>query len=1041
MDFRVLGPLAATCEGRPVTLHGPRQRRLLAVLLLNANLVVSTERLVDELWADPPATARRQVHNAMAALRRSLGGYGDVGITTADVGYRLAIGPEQLDAAVFRGYAHGAERHAADGRVADAVASLTRALALWSGPALPGLDGPLIRSAVAGLEELRLTCLERLGALRLELGEAGGALSDLTTWVAEHPLRESLRGSMMLALYRCGRQAEALNAYEQGRRLLAEELGLDPGAALRRLHEQILLDDVPPATAVPAEVPAAPSEPAAQAQPAGAVACTLPHDIVDFSGRAAELAQLRDGIARPAATALAISTIDGMGGIGKTALAVRLAYLVRGDYPDGQHFLDLRGFTPGQDPMTSAQALDVLLRGIGVPVEQVPADEDSRIAFWRSQMAGRRMLVVLDNAVDEGQVRPLLPGAAKTLVIVTSRRYLGGLEGTSPLFLDVLPGPDALALFEQVAGRPLAEPDRAVAAEVVELCGRLPLAVRIAGSRLRHRPNWTVADLVSRLRDQRRRTRFLAIGDRTVAAVLGLSYRYLSPAQQRLFRLLGVHPGVDFEPYAVAALAGSTPEEAEDGLDALVDDNLLLQGTGGRYRIHDLVRDCAHELANEHDSAAELHAAAHRLLDYYLRLAWRSCEPLARAAHRFQPGFLDPAPELPAGTNPIGLLKTEHGNLMEAARYAAEHGWLHHTWQLPAALQPFLNRMNHHGNSLAMFERGLAAARELGDAPGESAMLSSVALIMRELGRFDEARRLFEQAIAISRRTGALAAEACQLSGLGFTYRRAGQLRLAHETFTAGRGLAERAGDRAGYAALTNNLAVVCIAMGRYAEGRAYLEEALPIARELGAVHDEAMLLGNLGQALDRLGQGAAALERFDRALELSRRVELRHGEAMSLAGRGAARVNLGDLAGGLADGRAGLAIARDAGASYAECESLLVIGAARAAAGRWEQAESAYEQARQIAAANDLSIQQARGCDALARLRARAGDRAAAGRHRETALRLYPAEAVEAGLLRAVIAPTQPAPTAVDQDELMIDTERIAHGYTIVQALSGERA
>jgi DNA-binding SARP family transcriptional activator/Tfp pilus assembly protein PilF len=1036
MDFRVLGPLAATCDGRPVILHGPRQHRLLAVLLLNANLVVSAERLVDELWDDPPATARRQVHNAMAALRRSLGSYGDVPIDTTDVGYRLAIRPEQLDVEVFRRHVHEAGRHAADGEVGDAVGSLTQALALWSGPALPGLDGPLIRSAVAGLEELRLACLERLGALRLELGDAAGVLSDLTTWVAEHPLRESLRGSLMLALYRCGRQAEALDAYEQGRRLLAEELGLDPGAALRRLHEQILLDAVP----LPTAISAAPSEPATQVQPGGGVACTLPHDIVDFSGRAAELAQLRDGIARSAATALAISTIDGMGGIGKTALAVRLAYLVRGDYPDGQHFLDLRGFTPGQDPMTSAQALDVLLRGIGVPVEQVPADEDSRIAYWRSQMASRRMLVVLDNAVDEGQVRPLLPGAAKTLVIVTSRRYLGGLEGTSPLFLDVLPRPDALALFEQVAGRPLAEPDRAVAAEVVELCGRLPLAVRIAGSRLRHRPNWTVADLVSRLRDQRRRTRFLAIGDRTVAAVLALSYRYLSPAQQRLFRLLGVHPGVDFEPYAVAALTGITPEEAEDGLDALVDENLLLQGIGGRYRIHDLVRDCAHELANQHDSTAELRAAAHRLLDYYLRLAWRSCEPMARAAHRFQPGFLDPAPELAAGTDPIGLLKVEHGNLVEAARYAAEHGWLDHTWQIPGALQPFLNRMNHHGNSLAMFERGLAAARELGDVPGESAMLSNIALIMRELGRFAEAQRLFEQAIAISRRTAALAAEACQLAGLGFTYRRAGQLRLAHETFAARREQAERAGVRGGYAALTNNLAVVCIATGRYAEARAYLEEVLPIARELGAVHDEAMLLGNLGQALDRLGQGAAALERFDRALELSRRVELRQGEAMGLAGRGAARVNLGDLAGGLADGRAGLVIARDAGAPYAECEALLVIGAAQAAAGQRTQAESAYEQARKIAAANDLPIQEARGCDALSRLRARAGDRAAAGRHRERALRLYPAEAVEARLLRAVTEPTQPTPMAVDQDESMIDTERIAHGYTIVPARSGNR-
>jgi tetratricopeptide (TPR) repeat protein len=736
----------------------------------------------------------------------------------------------------------------------------------------------------------------------------------------------------------------------------------------------------------------------------GDVACTLPRDIVDFSGREAEIAQMREGVARSATTALAISTIDGMGGIGKTALAVRLAYLIRDEYPDGQHFLDLRGFTPGQDPMTSAHALDVLLRSIGVPLEQVPPDEESRVACWRSQMADRRMLVVLDNAVDEDQIRPLLPGAGKALLIVTSRRHLSGLEGTSSLFLDVLPRPDALALFQRVVGRSLTEADRVVATEVVDLCGRLPLAVRIAASRLRHRPNWTVEDLVGRLRDQRRRTQFLAVGDRTVAAVLALSYRYLAPAIQRLLRLLSVHPGVDFEPYAVAALAASTPEEAEQGLDALVDDNLLLQGAGGRYRLHDLVRDCAHELASQYDGHADLRAAAQRLLDYYLRLAWRACAPMARGVHRFEPDFTTAEPEMPADNDPMRLLKVEHGNIVEAARYAAEQGWSYHAWQIPCALQPFLNRMNHHANSLAMFQRGLAVARENADARGELAMLSSIAVIMREQGRFAESQRLFEQAIAISRRTRTLSGEVWQLVGLGFTYRRAGRLLLAHETFANGRSLANRAGDRFGYVGLTNSLAAVCIAMGRHAEGFTYLDDVLPVAQEIGAAQEEALILGNLGLALDRMGKSADALDRFDQALERDRKIGFRHAEAMSLAGRGAARVNLGDLDGAIADARAGLALAREADAPYAECESLLVIGAARVASARWPEAESVYEQARQVAVASRLPTQEARTYDGLARLWLRAGDRVQARLYLERAIGLHPAEAAEVAEARRLL-------------------------------------
>ncbi len=987
----------------------------MALLLLNANAVVSFDHLIDELWEVPPPTARRQVHNAMAALRRSLGGpdgLDDVEIRTTDAGYQLDIRPDQLDAYAFRDRVRDAEQAAAGGHADDAVRHLRQALDLWRGPALPGLDSRYIRSAVAGLEEQRLAALERLASLRLALGEEASVLSGLTRWVAEHPLRESLRASLMLALYRCGRQAEAIEVYDQGRRLLAEQLGLDPGAGLKQLHERILLGTVEPAPASPPPPPSPPPTETHEAVPAGGDVdrCTLPHDIIDFSGRAAELARLHEDTARSSPTALMISTIDGMGGIGKTALAVRLAHQVRADYPDGQYFIDLRGFTAGQDPLTPAHALDLLLRDIGVPVERVPADDEARVGLWRSAMAGRRALLVLDNAVSEEQVRPLLPGAPGTLVIVTSRRHLSSLEGVSPLFLDVLPPEDAAALFRRVAGPDMtaAATDDDGVAEVVDLCGRLPLAIRIAAARLHHRPSWTVTDLAERLRDHRRRARFLAVGDHTVSAVLGLSYRYLLPPLQRLFRLLSTHPAADFEAHSIAATAGITADEAEQALDELVEDNLVLPGAGGRYKMHDLVRDCAHELAEQHDSADDRRVAAQRLLDYYLHLAWVACRPMARGAYRFDPTITYPpasVPDVESRAGAMAVLKAEHGNLVEVARYAAEHGWLEHAWQIPAALQPFLTQMNYRDNSLEMVTRGLAAARARGDQRGEAAMLGSTALILREQGRVDEAERLFQQAIDISRVIGVPAIEVSQLADLGFTQRRAGRLCPARDTFAAGRRLAERIGDRQGYVTLTNNLAVIHIATGRYEEAISYLEDALPVSRETGTARDEAMVLGNLGWALDSQGKSADALRHYDRSLALIQSQGPRHAEAMTLAGRSAARLHLGDVAGALADGRAALTIARDAHGHYAECEALLATGDALVASGETAAAESVYDQARQVAASYRFTFLEARGHDSIARLRIQDGDLAEARRLLEQALRMYPHEDVDAARARRRLA------------------------------------
>jgi DNA-binding SARP family transcriptional activator len=542
MEFRILGPVEVWDGDRRLDLGGPKARAVLAILLLSTNQVVSTDRLVDELWGEAsPPTARNLVQVYVSRLRQALhrnrdGSATDQVLVTRPSGYLLRVQPGELDLDRFEELTAQARRAAANGDLKRAAECWRAALALWRGPALAGAASEVLRrTAVPRLEEARVVAVEERLEADLSLDRHVELVGELETLVGEHPLRERLRRQQMLALYRSGRRAEALAVYRSTRQVLVEELGLEPSPALQELERAILLGH-------PAPEPAATTTRQAGHHPAPPVApCQLPPDIDDFTGREATTAQVQRLLESEEATAIVISAIAGKAGVGKTALAVHVAHRLRPRFPDGQLYVNLRG--------AEAQALDppdvlaMFLRAVGVDGARIPQGLEERVQQYRARLADQRVLVVLDNAASEAQVRTLLPAGRGCAALVTSRIQLSGLEAAHPLHLDVLDPDQAVQLLARLAGpeRVAAEPQ--AAQQIVRLCGLLPLALRIAGARLASRPQWPLALLAQRLADERRRLDELATGDLEVRASFALSYHGRGEAERRLFRLLGVLVG------------------------------------------------------------------------------------------------------------------------------------------------------------------------------------------------------------------------------------------------------------------------------------------------------------------------------------------------------------------------------------------------------------------------------------------------------------------------------------------------------------------
>ncbi|MFJ5984618.1 BTAD domain-containing putative transcriptional regulator [Lentzea sp. NPDC092896] len=984
MDYRILGPLELRSAGRPVALGGERQQKLLALLLLGTGTVVSFDRLIDELWEDPPQTARRQVCNAAAAVRRVVT-RGGGRLTTSTHGYRLDLPDGRLDADLFQAQVRAAEVAAREGTPAQAVALLQSALDLWRGPVLAGLGSASIDAAAEGLREQRLQAVERLAELRLELGEVASLLGELTGQVAEHPLRESLRATLMRALDRAGRRGDALTVFEQGRRVLAAELGADPGPELRSLHAELLR----------AEPRREPERPVARASRS-----SLPFDIPDFTGRESEVDCLVEAIGTRTP---AIVTIEGMGGIGKTALAVHVAHRLEGRFPDGRCYVDLRGFTADTPPMAAGAALESLLRQIGVSPEVIPVDPAARRDLWLAETAHRRVLVVLDNAADAGQVRPLLPGAPGAVVLIVSRCHLMSIEGAVPVSLNVLPAADAVALFRRIAGAERADAEPEAVADVISLCGRLPLAIRIAASRFCRRP-WSVAHLAEQLRDRQRRARAFTANDLSVAGVLALSYHHLTADRQELFRLLALVPGADFDAYAAAALAGVPVHDAQDVLEELVECNLLMQRRSDRYCLHDLVRDCARDLADAADTPSELDTARRRLFDYYLHLADVRGRRSLPGRRGFETG-LTWEPELPASASEeddVRQLRAEYKNMVAVADYASAHGWHVHAWQLPCLLTPYLTRVGLRSGVLELSRNALKSAQALGDRCGESMALTNIAFALREAGRHGEVLEFLDRAIAISRELGDLPAAVGGLRDLGASQVQAGMLDDAAASFAEAVALARSIDDQRAEVNSTIDLGFVDCNLGRYREADARFRDALALHQLGGYVGGEVVVLINIGWLAQLRGRDAEAVVALERAVRLSREIGMSRGEGISLAWLGVTYRRQGRIADALAVGREALESARRMDLREPEGDALNGLAETCLAAGRLREAEALLWDAEELAMAGALPMVRARAHEGLAHVAARRGDPDWARTHWERAVALYPAGAVDAENPRA---------------------------------------
>ncbi|GGS60077.1 AfsR/SARP family transcriptional regulator [Actinokineospora fastidiosa] len=939
--FRVLGPVEAVADGGPIDLGHARQQCVFVTLLVEANRVVSVDALLDRAWgAEPPLRGRDTLYSYLSRLRRVLP-EDEVTVERRRGGYALIVDPDAVDLHRFRALVCRAR--AADG----ATALFDEALGLWRGEPFGALDTPWLAGLRETLARERFTAMLDRNDAALAEGEHAAVLPDLLVAAAEHPLDERLACQLMLALCRAGRQAEALGHFEQVRGLLAEELGVDPGPELRALHESMLRGEI--------------------GAPARVVARTrrndLPGDLADFTGRTAELEELLAAIPDdPAGTAMVIETIDGMAGIGKTSLAVHVAHRLAARYPDGQLFVDLRGHVPdgmATDPM---HALETLLRAIDVPADRIPPDQAERSALWRAEVADRRMLVVLDDAADSAQVRPLLPGGAGCLTLITSRRSLIDLPAARVLSLDVLPTADAVALFGRIVGAERAEREPDAVAEVVRLCGRLPLAIRVAAGRLRSRPTWSVRHLADRLALGHQRLSELDADDRGVAAMFELSYRQLPPDQGRLYRLLGISPCPDFDVHAAAALAGARPEDADRMLEALVDVHLLAEPAPGRYRFHDLLRHHAGALARQSIPEPELTAALTRLFDYHLHTAAAATEHLGPHAHPVEPTRPpDHAPALADRAAALSWLDSERANLAEVVRHAAEHEWHKHAWQLPMALWRFYFQRGHLHDWITTHHLAMTAATALGDRSAQAVTLKALGTAQWQARRFPEALEHYQRALDLYRAIGDQRGEAAVLGNMGLIFYQTDRYPEAIEHHRRDLDLCLALGDRRGEATTLSNLGLAYERIGRYPEALDHCARALALIRELGDRWLEGATLIHIGIIHTRMGDHAEATAAQQTALALMRDLGDREREGQVLANLGMVHNALGDHDTALAHLRQALAIAREVGDRCEECTVLNDLGTVHLAVGDPEEALAAHRAALDLALAIPDRYQQGR--------------------------------------------------------------------------------
>ncbi|MFC7529951.1 BTAD domain-containing putative transcriptional regulator [Actinoplanes sp. GCM10030250] len=986
MQFRVLGPVEVLAGGRAAAIGEPRQRAVLAALLLEAGRPVSRDTLIDRVWGDAaPSQARRSLYAYIARLRRALdevAGPGETGhpLVRAPGGYLLDAGAEQVDVLAFRGLL---TRSRAPGLPGEARAALLReVLALWRGEPLAGVGGAWARRMRESLRQDHVQATVAWAHAEITLGRAESVLVPLTELAGERPMLEPAAAALVLALHATGRAADALDRFDRTRRLLRDELGVDPGPDLRAAHQSVLRDEPPmPSRAAPAPFPPAaqtaapvPAQTAVPAQPAVpvqvAVPAELPADVAAFTGRTGEIAEFDRLLDDAAGQAPLIICVTGTAGAGKTALAVHWAHRVRERFPDGQLYVNLRGYDPEQ-PVTPLGALGALLASIAGTGQPVPAGVDERAAHYRTRLAGRRMLIVLDNASAVEQLRHLLPGTTGCAVIVTSRDSLAGLvsvNGARRVALGLLPAVDAARLLGQLVGaRVDREPE--AAALLAEQCARLPLALRVAAELAAARPATGLATLTGELAEQQRRLDLLSDGEdprAAVSAVFSWSLRHLRTAAVRLFTLIGLHPGADLDAYAAAALAGCTLAEAHRSLSALVRAHLIHPAGADRYGLHDLLRAYAVRLAGEQPGAP---AALTRLLDHYLAGASAAMQVLYPGEADRRPAIPPPGTPMPVITGVVaarGWLRTELPNLAAAAVHAASHHHPHHAVQASALLYRYLDG-GDHGTAVTIHSSARTAARLLGDTAAEAYALNALAHLDALAGHPAEARSHLELARRLAAKAGDERGQARALGNLAALDEQQARYAAAATRYEQALLRYRRLGDLIGEAHALTRLASVGARLGRERQSRDHAELALTLHRKAGHTFGEAWAYNSLGEIEALAGRYGASAARHRQALSLFRELGHRSSQAETMDSLGACETRLGRYERARDHHGQALELFRALGDRRGQASALNGLGEALLAAGRPGEAAEAYTSA--LGVAGGARAQQARAQQGLAAL------------------------------------------------------------------------
>ena len=927
MRFRLLGPVEVRAGEDWRGIGAPKWRSVLAALLIHPGQIVSADTLIGELWRDePPARAANLVSIYVLRLRRLMDDPDGHLLVTRAPGYLLRVAGDDTDALLFEAMVRDGRRAFAAGDPEGAARRLTEALGLWYGRPLADVPPtPLVEAEAERLSELRLGADELRITAELALGGHDQAVAEVRRLLADHPLREGLWLLLMRALDGAGRHAEALEAYGQARDAISGQLGVDPGAELRQLHADLLAKDTAPAGVITAGVLNPPAEPAPEPRPARGTKraasgpAQLPADIADFTGRDEQVKRLSDLLSGTGATgdpgAVRIAVVAGSGGLGKTSLAVHAAHRVRRRFPDGQLYVDLLGATAA--PLLPGDVLARFLRDLGVDGRDVPVDEDERAARYRTTLAHRRMLVVLDNARDAAQVRPLLPGSASSAVLVTTRSRMPDLASTKLVDLNVLDDDEALKLFVKVVGEERAAAEPEATAELLDACAGLPLAIRICAARLVTRSGWTIRAMAGRLTDEHRRLDEMRAGDLAVRASFEVSFTSLPPSTDKqgidpalAFRLLGLWPGPSISAAAAAALFGVPEYSAEDALEVLVDTHLLESVTTDRYRFHDLLRVYAAERAEADLPAAERDAAVTRLLTWYMRTADAAASVIS--PHRYNIPLEPAADSAPLAfadvDDALAWYDSERANLVAATRQAAGSGLDEVAWRLPAPLFTMFNRRGNWADCIATHRVALESARRAGHRPGE-------AWVLNNLGE-----------------------------ALGFTRETEGIAHLEQALM-----IRREIGDHKGEAQTANNLADAYVILDRKDEALDLLRRALELNRETGNQYGEGVALNNLGEAFLDLGRTEEAIDCFHRANRTFAEIKVPHGVGYALHNVGRSYLWLGRDAEALEHLRQALAVHRATGDRHREAFTLRFLGVAQSRAARPAEAEVSWAQAAAI--------------------------------------------------------------------------------------------